>query len=101
MNHGPGGVSCISGSGTGNVIGGWRLPRATNISSSGLYVALHLSGIPSGEAWGDSAELDVLPVGLCAWARAHLHLHARNISPSQGLRTKSVCTDEPTEQQQA
>ena len=101
MNHGPGGVNWVSGSGIGIVIGGWRLSRATHTLASGLCVALHLSGVPSEEAWCDSAELNDLPVGLCAWARARLHLHTHNNSPSQGLRTKSICTDEPTEQQQA
>ena len=89
--------------GIGMVIGGWRLSRNTHTPSSGLYVTLPLPGTPLGEAWCDCTELNDLPVGFCAWARALLHLHAHNTSPSpnQGLRTKSVCTDEPTEEQQA
>ena len=75
---------------------GWTRSRATHTLASGLCVALHLPEIPSGEAWCDSVELNDLSMGLCAWTRARLHVHAHNISPSQGLHTKSVCTDEPT-----
>ena len=65
-----GGVNWISGSGIGIVTGGegegWTLSRATHTLASGLYVALHLPEIPSGEAWCDSVELNDLSMGLCA-----------------------------------
>ena len=66
MNHGPGGVNWVSGSGIGIVIGGWRLSRATHTLASALCVVLHLREIPVEKAWCESVGLSDLSFRLYA-----------------------------------
>ena len=68
MNHGPGGVNWVGGSGIGIVIGGWRLSRATHTPASGLYVALRLPGFCFHKASSDSLHSGTYQLSICHYS---------------------------------